>query len=453
MSGGSELPSMRVEHALRLLPDVDALGPLRACLLSASRGGVEAERYRTVGKRTFQPADIRALLPDAARRVQVHIAAIYRAALGAIEAEQRGDSARAVRALLSAGELEEGAGRGTQAIAWYEHALRIAEGLRDRRPEISALQRLGRLQFERDELDRASRSYQRSLAIAEADADDEGAARACLGLGTVAEAQARWSGAQAWFRRGLRYETVSEPLVARLHLGMGEAARARGQLEDASSQASRARELFERAADGPGIVRAEAALAQLDVTREQRHEALTRFRAALARLRAQGGDAKLEIAIRMHICQLYVDWGRLPDAEDEIRSAEETAVLHNASLELARLYLVLGKIRGVLRDDTGFVFFEKSLELTRHPEPAPRLEAEVYLEYGLFRRGQEDFEEARAYLERAREILACGVGDGPLLGRIETELARLPRTDPPEERPADVSQQSGAPPSDAAPSR
>jgi tetratricopeptide (TPR) repeat protein len=414
-----------VEQALRLLPDVDALGPLRAFVLSTSHGSDEAEPYRTVGKRYLQPADLRALVPRAAAQVQAHLTALYQAAVDALEAEQRDDQSGAVRALLAAGELEENVGRNAQAREWYDHALHLAEGLRDRRPEITALRRLGNLEAGRDGLEQAARFYQRSLALAEAELDHEGAARACLGLGTVALAQAKWQGAESWFRRGLQCGSEDRVLIARLNLGLGEAARGRSQLAAAADRLTRARELFEEAGHMKGLVRVLNATAQLDALRERRAEALASFREALARLHATGGDARLEIAIRLNICQLYFDWGRLPDAEDEIRAAEDTAVLHNANRDLARLYLLMGKVFGRRGDDTGFVFFEMAVELCRRPEPAPRLEAEVYLEYGLFRKELKEPEEARVYMERAREILDVA-GNGPLLARIDAELAQLP---------------------------
>jgi tetratricopeptide (TPR) repeat protein len=419
------LPPLRVEQALRLLPDVDALGPLRAFLLSTSHGGDEVEPYRTVGKRYLQPSDLRALVPRATAQVGAHLTALFQAAVDALEAEQRDDPAGAVRALLVAGELEEKVRRGTQARAWYDHALRIAEGLRDRRPEVTALRRLGHLEAGRDGAEPAARFYQRSLAIAEAETDHEGAARACLGLGTVALAQGKWQGAESWFRRGLQCGAEDRVLNGRLHLGLGDAACGRGQLAAAADRLARARELFEESGHGTGLVRVLNLSARLDLLRERRAEALASFREALARLQTLGEEPRLELAIRLNICHLYFDWGRLPDAEDEIRAAEETAIVHNATRDLARLYLLMGKVRGRQGDDTGFVFFAMAVELCRGPEPAPRLEAEVYLEYGLFRKELNDPDEARAYMERAREILEA-VGNGPLLARIDAELAQVP---------------------------
>jgi tetratricopeptide (TPR) repeat protein len=417
-----------VEQALRLLPDVDALGPLRAFLLSTSQDGEEAEPYRTVGKRYLQPADLRVLVPQAAAQVGAHLTALYFAAVDALEAEQRDDPAGAVRALLAAGQLEEKVSRASQARAWYDHALRIAETLRDRRPEITALRRLGHLEALRDRAEAAARFYQRSLAIADAELDHEGAARACLGLGAVSLSHAKWQGAESWFRRGLQCGAEDRALIARLHLGLCEGARGRGQLAAAADRLTRARELFEEAGDAKGIVRVLNASGQLEALRGRRPDALARYREALAMLQNTEPDPRLEIAIRLNMCDLYLEWGRLPDAEDEIRSAEGTAIIHNDTRDLARLYLVMGKVWGLQGDDTGFVFFEKAVELCRGSEPMPRLEAEAYLEYALFRKQMGEPEEARAYLERAREILE-DVGNGPLLARITAELSRLPEAD------------------------
>jgi tetratricopeptide (TPR) repeat protein len=422
VSPETRISPLQVEQALRLLPDVDALAPLRAFLVSTSRGRDATQPYRTVGTRLLLPADLTHAVPRAIARVTEHLRALYDAAVEALQAEQEDDLPAAVASLLRAGELEVQVGRGTQAHAWYDQALRIAETLRDRRPEIAALRRFGDLKTRLGRFDIAARYYQRSLAIAEAERDREGSARACHGLGEVALAQAKWQGAGSWYTRGLQCEADDPSLAAHLHLGLGEAARARGQFETAEDQLGRAQRLFATHGDDVGLARVLNAVGDLEALRERRPEALARYQEAFAHLRPVAGHPQLEIAIRLRICQLYLDWGRLPDAEDEIRRAEETAIVHNATRELARLYLVMGQVRGRQEDDTGFVFFEKAIELCRGPEPTPRLEAEVYLEYGLFRKRLGELEEAEAYLGRAREILEA-IGNGPLLARVDAELA------------------------------
>ena len=328
-----------------------------------------------------------------------------------------------MRAFVRAGEREEGVGREGQAYEWYDHALRLAEELRDRRPEIDTLRHLGRLQATRGAFEEAARFHQRSLALAEAELDHGSAALACQGLGEVAQLQETWQGAVSWYTRGLKYAENDRQLTAYLYLGLGDVARSRGEQDVAADWLRRALELFQELGRAEGIVRSLNAWGLLEALRQRYAEALAYYREALARLPGAGRDAGLEMAIRLNICQLFLDSGRLPDAEDEIRRAEELAIARNLTRPLARLYVVMGKVRGRMGDDSGFVFFEKAVELCRGMEESPRLEAEIYLEYGRFRRELGDWEESRAYLERAREILET-LGDGSAVSRVDSELGQ-----------------------------
>src|SRR5206468_11211288 len=59
-----------------------------------------------------------------------------------------------------------------------------------------------------------------------------------------------------------------------------------------------------------------------------------------------------------------------------------TLSLHDA---LPIFYTLMGKLRGQQLDDTGFVFFEQAIELSRALERSPAISARVYVEYGLFK--------------------------------------------------------------------
>src|ERR1044071_7196927 len=154
--------ALRVEQALHLLPDIDALFPLRAFVVRSSRDRSPEEPYRTVGKRYVQAREVREFVPHAVSRASEHLTTLYEAAVAALEADERGDLPGAVHALITAGQEEERVGRFTQARAWYEHALRVAEELRERRPEIRCLRNLGQLETERGRPESAARYYQRS---------------------------------------------------------------------------------------------------------------------------------------------------------------------------------------------------------------------------------------------------------------------------------------------------
>jgi tetratricopeptide (TPR) repeat protein len=422
-------PPLRVEQALRLLPDVDDLAPLRAFVvsLSSTRGPeawTAAEPNRTIGKRSLDPADLRARVPQVIARVSGHVATLYDAAVDALEHERSGDLSEAVRALVRAGECEEQGVRYTQAHAWYQQALGIAEQLRDRQPEMEALCHLGRLEATRGYLDEGARAFQRSLALAEAEADAEHAARACRGLGDVLFAQSQWVGAEAWYTRALQYAKGNQPLAGALSLGLGETAVRRGQLAAAADQLQRALETFEALGDNDGVVRTLLARGNMEATQGQAADVLASYRQALGRLPVTGAEPALELAVRLRLAELYLEAGRLPDAEDEARRAEELAIAHQLARPLARVYVVMGKMRGRQGDENGFVFFEQAIELCRSGEPAPRLEADVYGEYARFRTTMGDRHEARAYLERARELLEP-FQDEVALERIDRELRQL----------------------------
>src|SRR3989442_15741155 len=143
-------------------------------------------------------------MPRAFHQITEHLQALYKAYVEALDAQQRSDASGVVTALLQAGRLEEEVGRPTQARTWYEVALRVAETLQDRRPEVEVLRALGYVCVALGEHAASARHFQRSLALAEAEFDQAGATAASEGLGDVAVAQGQWGGAQAGDSRGLR---------------------------------------------------------------------------------------------------------------------------------------------------------------------------------------------------------------------------------------------------------
>jgi tetratricopeptide (TPR) repeat protein len=425
----SAQPHLRVEQALRLLPDVDGLAPLRAFVVSLSTARTPGawaggEPNRTIGKRSLDPADLRARVPQVVARVTGQVTALYDAAVDALECERRGDLSKAVRALVRAGKCEEQGARYSQAHAWYRQALGIAEQLRDRQPEMEALCHIGHLEATRGYLDEGARAFQRSLALAEAEADHENAAGACRGLGDVLFAQSQWLGAEAWYARGLQYAKDNRAVIGALTLGLGEAALRRGHLATAADRLAQALDAFETLGDTDGVIRALLARGALAATQGRAADVLASYREALSRLPVAGGDPALELAVRLRLAELYLDAGRLPDAEDEARRAEELAIAHQLARPLARVYIVMGRMRGRQGDENGFVFFEQAIELCRSGEPTPRLEADVYREYARFRTTMGDRHEARAYLERARDLLEP-FADEVALERIDQELRQL----------------------------
>jgi tetratricopeptide (TPR) repeat protein len=425
------LPPVRVEQALRLLPELEALAPLRALLVSTSRPDERAlwsssGPYLTLGKRGVQPEELRHRMPQAFQRITAHLQTLYEAYVAALESQQRGDGGGAVGALLHAGRLEEEAGRLLQAGAWYEVALGVSAALQDRRPEVESLGALGRLALELGQYAAGARHFQRALALAEAEFDQVGAITACEGLGDAALRQGEWSGARAWYARGLRLAEASAALhaVGRLERQLSVLARNQGDVAAAGEHLRRARERLEAAGAAEEVARVLSAQGQLDAELGRHGSAAAAYREALAWVQRGPRNAALELSIRISLAELQLAAARLLEADEELRRAEQLAIAGNLTRRLTEIYTLMGRLRGAQDDETGFVFFEQAIELSKLLERSPADEAQVYLEYGLFRERFGQLEEARAYLERAREIFDS-LGEAIARERVDAELRKM----------------------------
>jgi tetratricopeptide (TPR) repeat protein len=422
---------VRVEKALALLPKLEALAPLRALLVSISRPDERAlwsssAPYLTLGKRGVQPDELARRMPEAFQRITEQLQALYKAYVEALECEQRADGAGSAGALLRAGRLEEDVGRLSQARAWYDVARGVSETLQDRRPEVESLRALGRLSLALEDYSDGARHFQRALALGEAEFDQAGAIAACEGLGDAALGQGEWSGAHAWYARGLRLAEASgdRRALGRLERSLSALALRGGDLAAASDHLRRAREYFEAVGPPEEMARVLSTQGQLEMQLGRRAAAGTVYREALAWAQRAPPDLGLELMIRLGLAELLLEADRYLEAEEEMRRAEQVAIAGNFTHRLVQVYTLMGRLRGRQRDETGFVFFEQALELCRTLERSPSAEGQVYLEYGLFRECVEQMEEARAYLERAREIFAAA-GETGDRERAEAELQKM----------------------------
>lgn len=425
------LPPVRVEKAFALMPELEALTPVRALLVSISRPDERSlwsssGPYLTLGKRGVDPDELRRSLPQAVHRLTEHVLALSKAYVEALERQQHGDAAGVVSALLRAGRMEEEVGRLEQARAWCDVALRVAEALQDRRPEVEALRALGYLSFRVAQHAEGAGHFQRALALAEAEFDQAGAIAASEGLGDAQLAQGGWAGAQAWYNRGLRLAEASgdQVQIGRLERRLGVLARKQADLGAAGDYLRRARERFETAGPADEMARVLDAQGRLDVQLGRHSAAAASYREALAWAQREPRHLGLELAIRLNLAELDLETGRLLDAEGELRRAEQVAIAANLGRRLAQIYTMMGKLRGMQQDETGFVFFEQAIELARAVERSPAAEAQVYHAYGLFRNRLGDKEEARAYLEHARELFDS-LGEAVERERVDAELRAI----------------------------
>ncbi|HEU4989202.1 MAG TPA: hypothetical protein VFT41_05425, partial [Gemmatimonadaceae bacterium] len=165
--------------------------------------------------------------------------------------------------------------------------------------------------------------------------------------------------------------------------------------------------------------------ARLLADRGARRKAAGLYREALAWLRAGPDDPALDASVRLQMARLFIDDGRHVEAEDELRHAERLAITHNLVHHLVQVYAAMGSVRGQQLDDAGFVFFEQAIQLVPMVGRSPILEAELYYEYGAFMTRVGRPAEARAHLDRARELFES-VGASSALRRVETALIQVP---------------------------
>ncbi|HEX8725186.1 MAG TPA: tetratricopeptide repeat protein [Gemmatimonadaceae bacterium] len=422
---------MKVEQALRVLPALGAMAPLRSLVLSSaepSEGTVwgSARPYLTVGKHDVRPAELRRRLAPAFAAITAHLAELYGAFIDAVESIDRGDVEAAVRRFVDAGRREREVGRGEEARVWFETALELAEPLQDRRAEVEVLLALGQLTLAAGSYEKASRWYQRALAVADAAMDLEGALAASEGLGTVSVETDEWDGAHAWYTRALGTAEASgqRSRVARIRHTIAEFLRRKGELDAAAAELKQARQIFEEENDAHSLARVLCTQGLLAGDQDMPEQAAGAFREALAWLR--GGEAQpgLELFIRLSFARLCADQKQFRRAEDQIRRAEQLALATNRIARLIQLYVLLGTIRGRQSDEGGFVLFEHALLLTQLMQPSPVLEGEVYRAYGEFMRHMGRPEEAWSYLGRARDLFAV-VGAQAALREVESELNQL----------------------------
>lgn len=430
-AGPSDFP-LRVEQALKYVPRLEALGPLRTFFFAASEFDARTQwassrPYLTVGKRTLKLDVLTRRVPQVVQAVGDHLVDLYGAVLEALECDRRGDEAGAVRAVLRGGEREERAGRFAEACAWYELALGLAEELRERSPEVDALRHLGYLSTALGRYDDAGRTYQRAFVLAEAGQDTAATIIACQGLGNVALAQGAWTGAESWYGRGLSLAEAAEDRLrtAQLQHNLSIVARRTGELGAAARRLQEARRILEELGDGLELARILNSQGLWEVELGRPTEALAAYQEALAAIERAGGEPRLETTVHLNLAQYFIETTRFLEAEDEIRRAEEIVLAHGLSHRLAEVYVVMGKLRSQQQDEYAFVFFEKAIEFSGEAH-SPLVAAQVYYEYGIFRGRQGHVAEARVHLERALEVLES-LGSVTEVQQVREELERLRR--------------------------
>jgi tetratricopeptide (TPR) repeat protein len=416
---------VKVEQALRLLPDID-LAPLQSVLIASARAEGNdwsgAADYATLGKRDVSGSDVRAAMVQSLESTSRHYGDLYERYATALELLDKNDGPGAVTKFLENGESEQDFGRFAQADGWYHVARTVAEELPDRQPEVDALIASGQLAVMRGYYEKAARAFQRGLALAEDDA--AASAQAAKGLGDVALRQASWNGAQVWYSRALKLgeSTGDRDLIAEIHHSKGELARRMDDLPAAREALTIARDAFETLGEARNIARVLTTIGLVETQAGDQPKAAAAFLEALAWARRGPTDQSLQGFIRLQMAKLHIGQQRFLEAEDELRRVESVAISTNHLRRLAHVYCLFGLSRGKQGEEAGFVFFEQALELARMLPQWPIVEARVRRDYASFRQQLGSPLEARAHLQRALEIFTQ-VGATADANGVKAELA------------------------------
>jgi tetratricopeptide (TPR) repeat protein len=342
--------------------------------------------------------------------------------LDAIRHQQEGDLPAAAAALVRAGEVEEGDRRLEKAEKIYLLALDISSDLRDKEPQILALRRLGRTARAAGRLDEAWEWYEQSYNLAVDQMDAAAQAIACQGLGNLCDDRGERDRARNWYERGLAIARGlnQPPLEWPFYTNLSVIAIKHGELADAEALLGRARERIEAAGGDDAMLFYLNNRGLLLTEHGDLPGAEAVFREALGREM----EPRWEMTVRTNLGDVLLRQGRLFEAQEEARRAEEIAIVHRLIEDCVDVYVLLGGIARARADEEGFVFYEQALSVC-HERGLPRkTEAAVLHGYGLLHVACGRPAEARAYLGAAREIYDA-LGFLPELAAVDADLTAL----------------------------
>lgn len=398
---------LKVDHALSALPQTGDLLGLREALVAASREDGErawaaSRAYATVDLRLADTDAVEAQIAALADAARDRIERVMRQSVASLRALEAGDEAGAARALISAGETEEEAGRIDEAAAFYRQALALGRRPRDRTAEGVALCRLGRVCREAGDPAQALRHYRAGYDVATAQRDTATAVVACLGAGNVHVDQGLWAEAREWYERGITLVGVENPSrpLWQLYANLSVVARRTGDLAAAWTALDRAESVIRELDDAAGEQPVENGRARILLARGDFAGAEAAYRRSLD---AEGPPSH-RAAVLSSLAECLLLAGRVREAESAARDLERLALVHRLTPYLPDAYRALGDAARARGDAEGFVFFEQALELCRAPGSPPVERAITQHHYARWDREMGNAESATARLEEALEI-------------------------------------------------
>lgn len=396
-------PNRRVEHALALVPRTAEFQPLIDAIIGASssetaRRWSKSGTYATIPKRLLNPEVLQHRANAAVEHTRVRMEQQMRLVVRAIRAYQDDDLTGAAAAFLRAGEHEEemdcleGARR-CFVLALDALGLRQTRGLRAR-----ILRRLGGIAQAAEHYSEAHGWFLQAYQESVVQGDGPGQVAACLGLGRVYATRGQTEQAREWYARAMsRARRLGSAYQWPVRLEIASLAIRCGRLAEAESHLRRARAGVHRMGDERMML--EWHRCQCALLRDQ-GDAVGAERMcsdALARELAP----RCQLQLRLELSRCLLQQGRLMEARDQLRVAEELAAREQLVPMLVDVYELLGATARERCDEEGFVFFEEALEICREQRlPRSRLAA-VHHAYGLFLCDCTRPGEAKAHLERS----------------------------------------------------
>lgn len=423
-------PGATVEEIVSLLPDFDEMEVLRLRLVSVAvpdpgKEWDSSSAFTTADRRLLTTERVDAALEESEAAIHQYITQTYDAVRPVLHAFWNGRSDEAALLLVHMGELQQEAGRLARARKCYQVALNVALPLIDKRPQILALRRIGRAALAVGELPEALAYYERSAGLAR-DADDLlGQVIGRTGCGNVRLWQGRWADSYECYRAALALcaPVANEPEMqlpqAHLFNNLASTSTRLERLDEAEEWFDRALSAWERIESPFDQAVCFNSLGHLREKQDRRDEARDLYRRAL--------DLPIPSALRAGLAADVAEWhvhdGRVTQAEEWSRIAEEHAIAARSPYILGRMYQARGNVARARGDDDGFIFYEKALEIARE-KGYSMLEAETLVDYAQLRMRTSGAEEAEAYMERAVEVFRES-GSVNEQARAEEMLARL----------------------------
>jgi tetratricopeptide (TPR) repeat protein len=411
---------LKLARALRVIPETGSLAGLREALIAdshaerAARWSGAAE-YATLEQREANPSRLLERIPELAERARERAERTLRHTVLALQAVEAGDEAGAARELILGGEVAEEARHLEEAERFYAAAVTLGRKPKDRRSEALARMRLARVHRARGASEEALREYRLGFEIAEASGDRDRAVVACQGAGNVHVDRGEWQPAREWYTRGLELLEGGAPVRQEWEIcsNLAIVARREGKLDESADWLARAGRIIEELADPAGAFFIGNGVGRLRIAQGEPRAAEQAFRGALA----NAGDEVMRTLVFVNLSESLLLQGRLGDAEELARKAEEMALLHRVTGALPEIYRILGGVAGGNGSRDGFVFFEQALALLER-DAAPLERALTEHQYALFnvRMGERDLA-----VGRLREAIATYER---LSARPEAEQAR-----------------------------